>query len=286
MSKEMEVITEIKKMQKRALDLRSSGKRIGFIPTMGAFHEGHLSLMKAAREENEVVVVSVFVNPIQFGPGEDYERYPRDLERDKRLAEEVGVDIIFAPTPDEMYLPSHLSYVEVERISKILCGRTRPGHFRGVTTVVAKLFNIVMPHRAYFGQKDYQQAVVIKRMVEDLNYPIEIKVLPIIRDKDGVALSSRNTYLGKDERKAARAINFSLKVAQQLLEKGEREVGKIIHEMEKVILRERLVRIEYIKICDPTTLEEIELVGKEAFIPIAVKIGETRLIDNLIWRKR
>jgi pantoate--beta-alanine ligase len=286
MNRGVEVITGIEEMRRRAIDIRKEGRSIGFVPTMGAFHEGHLSLMRVAREENDVVVVSVFVNPTQFGPDEDYERYPRDLERDKALAEEVGVEIIFAPTPADMYPSGYLTYVETERMSKLLCGRFRPHHFRGVTTVVAKLFNIIMPHRAYFGQKDYQQALIIKRMIEDLNYEIEMRVLPIVRDGDGVALSSRNTYLGKEEREAARILNLSLRMAEGLLNEGEREARRIINEMKKMINEERLARIEYISICDPNTLEEIPRVEEEAFIAMAVRIGETRLIDNLIWRKR
>lgn len=282
----MEVITKIRDMQERSSRLRRDGKIIGFVPTMGAFHEGHLSLMRAARKENDVVVVSIFVNPIQFGQDEDYDRYPRDLETDKALAQEVGVDIIFSPTTDEMYPSGYLTYIEVERLSGLLCGRWRPGHFRGVTTVVAKLFNIVAPHRAYFGEKDWQQSIIIKRMVEDLNYGIEIKVLPIVRDEDGVALSSRNTYLNEDERRAARVLNLSLKMADRLLREGERDAGRIIDEVKGMINKEGLARIEYVSVCDPETLEEIKTIENNALIAMAVRIGGARLIDNLVWRKK
>lgn len=282
----MEIITEAKEMQRRVADLRREGKSIGFVPTMGALHEGHLSLMRKARGDNDIVVVSIFVNPTQFGPGEDFERYPRDLDRDKELTERVGVDIIFTPTLDEIYSQHHSTFVEVEGLSEGLCGRNRPGHFRGVATIVAKFFNITRPHRAYFGQKDYQQALIIKRMIENLNFDIELVLLPIIREEDGLALSSRNTYLSPEEREQALVLNRSLKKAQELLGGGERESRAILSQMREMISKEDLARIDYLGIYHPDTLEEMETIDKEALVALAVRIGETRLIDNILWRSR
>lgn len=282
----MEIITEANQVQKRVDLLRSAGKSIGFVPTMGALHEGHLSLMRRAREENDILIISIFVNPVQFGPDEDFENYPRDLDRDKELAGEVGVDIIFTPTPDEMYSRTYSTYVDVKDLSEALCGRDRPGHFRGVATVIAKLFNITRPHRAYFGQKDYQQALIIRRMIEDLNFDIELLLMPILREEDGLALSSRNAYLNTKERQQALVLSRSLLRAKEMLDGGEMESRVILKEMKGMISREDLAKINYIGIYHPDTLEEIEMVNDVALVALAVRIGRTRLIDNILWKSR
>lgn len=280
----MEVITSVSEMQSRAAKLRSDGKVIGFVPTMGYFHEGHLSLMRRARSECDIVVVSIFVNPIQFVPGEDYERYPRDVERDLRMAEGVGVDIVFHPSVEEMYPEGYATYVNVERLTEGLCGAFRPGHFRGVTTVVAKLFNIVMPHRAYFGEKDYQQLVVIKRMVRDLNFPIEIVPCPTVREEDGLAMSSRNVYLLPDERKAALSLSRGLMAAQKMFMSGERDAATLKRIVEEHLRSSELVRPQYVEVVDAETLEPIERVERDAVIAVAAFVGKARLIDNVILR--
>jgi len=279
----MEVVTKIKQMQAISDSLRKEGKKIGFVPTMGALHKGHLSLMREAKLNNDVVIISIFVNPIQFGAGEDYQTYPRNFNKDKELAKNVGVDIIFYPEVEEMYPREILTFVEVKKLTEGLCGRFRPGHFQGVTTVVAKLFNITKPHTTYFGQKDYQQAVVIKRMIEDLNLDLEIIILPTIRDKDGLALSSRNAYLNKEERKSAVILYKSLQLAKQLLDLGERQTKEIIRQMNDLIKTEKLAQPQYLEIVDSQTLEPVEIVEKEVLIALAVKIGKTRLIDNMLW---
>ncbi|HAV43576.1 TPA: pantoate--beta-alanine ligase [bacterium] len=282
----MEIITQVKEMQKRVEVYRNAGKSVGFVPTMGALHEGHFSLMRQARKDNDLVIISIFVNPLQFGPGEDYECYPKDLDRDRELAEEVGVDIIFAPPPKEMYPQTSSTFVEVERLSEGICGRDRPGHFRGVATVVTKLFNITKPHRVYFGQKDYQQALIIKRMIEDLNFDMEFVLMPIIREEDGLAMSSRNTYLNQREREQALILYRSLKKAEELLDGGERRSEVILEEIREMISKEDIAQIDYIGLYHPETLAEIETVEQEALIALAVRIGKTRLIDNLLWRKK
>jgi len=279
----MEVIESIKKMQARADELRREGK-LGFVPTMGYLHEGHLSLIRAARKECKYVVVSIFVNPTQFGPSEDYQRYPRDLERDRRLCEKEGVDIIFAPTPEEMYPPGYCTYVEVAGLSDVLCGASRPGHFKGVATVVTKLFNIVKPHVAYFGQKDAQQALIIRRMVEDLNFDIDIRVLPIVREKDGLAMSSRNTYLSQEERRAARVLYKALMHAKSLLDSGVRDAGRLRQEMLNIIEAEPLAKVDYVEIVDYSNLKPLKEIEGEVLIAVAVWIGNTRLIDNILYR--
>ncbi|MFH1562160.1 MAG: pantoate--beta-alanine ligase [Nitrospirota bacterium] len=277
----MEVITKIKQMQEKSDELRCQGKKIGFVPTMGALHEGHLSLIRQARLENDVVVVSIFVNPIQFVQGEDYHTYPRDFSRDEELIKGVGVNIIFYPEVEEMYPGQSLTFVNVERLTEGLCGRFRPGHFQGVTTVVAKLFNIVKPHRTYFGQKDYQQVLVIKRMIEDLNFDLEIVIMPIVRAQDGLALSSRNTYLSEEERKAALVLSKSLQRAKELLESGERQAKRVISLMNDLIQAEKLAQVQYIEIVNSQTLEPVEIIENPVVIALAVKIGKTRLIDNM-----
>lgn len=280
----MEVITKIKQMQKRSDELRKEGKKIGFVPTMGTLHEGHLSLMRQAKLNNDVVIISIFVNPIQFVPGEDYQTYPRNFSRDEELAEKVGVDIIFYPEVEEMYPKKLLTFVEVEELTKRLCGRFRPRHFRGVTTVVAKLFNITKPHTTYFGQKDYQQALAIKRIIEDLNFDIEMIIMPIVRNKNGLALSSRNVYLNKEETKAALVLYKSLQQAKELLDSGEKQAKKIISEMNNLIITENLAQPQYIEIVDSQTLTPVELIEEEVLIALAVKIGKVRLIDNILWK--
>jgi len=282
----MEIIGTISQMKNITRNLKQDGKRIGFVPTMGYLHEGHLSLVRACRQENDIVVVSIFVNPIQFGPQEDFDRYPRDLTRDQALLEKEGVDYLFYPSAQEMYPAGYRTYVEVTGLQDVLCGRSRPGHFRGVATVVLKLFNIVMPDVAYFGQKDAQQAVIIRRLVRDLNLDVEIKVMPIVRDMDGLALSSRNTYLSAEERKASLAIPKSLEVARQLIEEGERDASVIKTKIEEIIKAEPQLRIDYIEIVDPEELQPIEKITDEALVALAVYCGETRLIDNLKISKK
>lgn len=254
----------------------------GFVPTMGYLHEGHLSLIRRARAENDHVAVSIFVNPTQFGPHEDYNRYPRDLERDLRLLEPLQVDLVFVPSVEEMYLPGFQTWVIVEELSRPLEGASRPGHFRGVATVVAKLFNIVQPDRAYFGQKDAQQAVVIRRMVRDLNFPVEIVVCPTVREPDGLALSSRNTYLNPQERQAATVLFRALQAAKARYEAGERDGERLREAMREVLRGEPLARVDYVSVADPETLEELSRVEGSALLSLAVYIGNTRLIDNLL----
>lgn len=254
----------------------------GFVPTMGYLHEGHLSLIRRARAENDHVAVSIFVNPTQFGPHEDYNRYPRDLERDLRLLEPLQVDLVFVPSVEEMYPPGFQTWVIVEELSRPLEGASRPGHFRGVATVVAKLFNIVQPDRAYFGQKDAQQAVVIRRMVRDLNFPVEIVVCPTVREPDGLALSSRNTYLNPQERQAATVLFRALQAAKARYEAGERDGERLREAMREVLRGEPLARVDYVSVADPETLEELSRVEGSALLSLAVYIGNTRLIDNLL----
>lgn len=254
----------------------------GFVPTMGYLHEGHLSLVRRARAENDRVAVSIFVNPTQFGPHEDYARYPRDLERDLRLLEPLGVDLVFVPSVEEMYPPGFQTWVIVEEVSRPLEGASRPGHFRGVATVVAKLFNILQPDRAYFGQKDAQQTVVIRRMVQDLNIPVEIVICPTVREPDGLAMSSRNTYLNPEERRAAMVLFRALQAAKARYEAGERDAERLREAMREVIRAEPLARIDYVSVAHPETLQELERVEGPALLSLAVYIGTTRLIDNLM----
>jgi len=271
----------IKEARAHLQPLRQQGKTIGLVPTMGYLHEGHLSLVRAARRENDMVVMSIFVNPTQFGPGEDLDRYPRDLYRDMELAEKAGVDGIFAPSVEEMYPEGYSTYVEVEGLSRVLCGASRPGHFRGVATVVSKLFNIIQPHRAYFGLKDYQQALIIKRMVEDLNFPVEIVTLPTVREPDGLALSSRNQYLTSEERAKALSLYRSLKRGEEMILKGIRQVQAIKEAMAQELLKHE-VKIDYVEVCNPENLSPLEEVGDRALLAVAAWVGSTRLIDNLV----
>jgi pantoate--beta-alanine ligase len=280
----MRIISKVKEMQKVADELRKEGKIIGVVPTMGYLHEGHLSLIRLAKEKSDVVITTIFVNPLQFAPNEDYDRYPRDFERDVKLAQSAGCDIIFHPSVEEMYPQNFLTYVEVDKLTKVLEGEFRPTHFRGVTTVVAKLFNITKPHIAVFGQKDAQQALIIKQIVRDLNFDIEIIVAPIVREPDGLAMSSRNVYLSDSERKDATVLYESLKLAEKLIENGERNSKNIILKMEELIKSKPTAKIDYIAIVEPETLEKVETLseGKEYLIALAVRIGSTRLIDNTI----
>jgi len=264
----------------RELRQQLSG-RVGFVPTMGYLHEGHLALVKQAKIENSAVIVSIYVNPAQFGPREDFGAYPRDLNRDLELLREEGVDIVFVPSDDEMYPPEFSSWVDVEEVTERLEGASRPGHFRGVATVVAKLFNIVQPTRAYFGQKDAQQVVVIKRMVADLHMGIEIVVVPTVRESDGLAMSSRNIYLSSGERQSATVLFKALTLAQQLWQGGEKDADKLRKQMTSLIQQEPLAQIIYVSIADAATMEELNLIDRPALASLAVKIGKTRLIDNM-----
>jgi len=264
----------------RALRQQLSGT-VGFVPTMGYLHKGHLALVKQARIENSHVIVSIYVNPTQFGSGEDFGTYPRELNHDLELLREEGADIVFVPSDNEMYPPEFYTWVDVEKITERLEGASRPGHFRGVATVVAKLFNIVQPSRAYFGQKDAQQVVVIKRMVSDLNLGIDIVVVPTVREEDGLAMSSRNIYLNPRERQAATILFKALDLARQLRRNGENDASKLRKQMTSLIKKEPLAQIGYVSIADMETLEELNLIDGPALASLAVLIGKTRLIDNM-----
>jgi len=278
----MEIIKSVKEMQKKADEMRLQGKKVGFVPTMGALHEGHLTLMREIKKRCDVLVVSIFVNPIQFGPEEDFNRYPRDFEGDRKKCEEVGVDIIFYPDESEMYPENFSTYVEVEKLTEHLCGRYRPGHFRGVATVVTKLFNTIKPHITAFGWKDAQQLLVIKRMVRDLNMDVEILPVETVRENDGLAMSSRNMYLNPEERKQAPLLYKSLLLAKELIEKGERSAQKVIEEMEKFIKENSsLINIQYIEIVEMENLEPVKEIKGEILIGIAAYLGKARLIDNI-----
>lgn len=278
----MEVCRTVNEVRAAVRQHRERGARIGFVPTMGYFHEGHLSLMRRARAECGAVVVSIFVNPLQFGPREDLAEYPRDLERDLRMAREVGVDVVFVPAEEEMYPPGYCTYVEVLGLTEKLCGLSRPGHFRGVTTVVAKLFNIVQPDVAYFGQKDAQQAVVIQRMVRDLNMPLEVVVLPTVREADGLAMSSRNVYLSPEERQAALVIPRSLARAVEAVKGGERNVGVLREMVRGMIAAEPRAQIDYVEIYGWPDLEPLTVLTDRALLAVAVRFGRARLIDNVV----
>ena len=278
----MKIVSTIEEVRAQVKEWKKEGLSIGFVPTMGYLHEGHMSLIDAAGE-NDRVVVSIFVNPMQFGPTEDLASYPRDLEHDAKLCEEHGVDLIFPPTPEEMYGDQFYSYVDMDVLTKELCGLSRPVHFRGVCTVVTKLFNIVTPDRAYFGQKDAQQLAVIKRMVKDLNMPLTITGCPIIREEDGLAKSSRNTYLSPEERKAALVLSRSIFLGKEMVEKGERDCKRILAAMTEEIEKEPLAKIDYVKIVDLDTMQQVEKIDRGILAAIAVYIGKTRLIDNFMY---
>jgi len=278
----MKIITSLAEIQAYCRSARTDGASIGLVPTMGFLHEGHLSLMRRARAENDVLVVSIFVNPTQFGQGEDYKEYPRDLQRDSEMAESVGVDVIFTPAPEDMYPKGYATFVNVERITKKMCGASRPGHFRGVTTVVAKLFNLIYPNKAYFGQKDAQQSVVIRRMVADLNFDVKIIVMPTVREEDGVAMSSRNRYLSAEGRQAALVLSRSLRIAKELIESGQHDTAEILRKMREVIEAQTLAKIDYIAIVNADTLDDLNIIKGKTLIALAVFIGKTRLIDNML----
>jgi pantoate--beta-alanine ligase len=276
----MEIVTTIETLRQKIRAARLAAKYVGLVPTMGALHAGHGSLISRAVEECDLVVVSIFVNPTQFGPQEDLSRYPRTLEADCKYCEKLGAHVIFAPSDAEMYPQEQRAWVDVEKLTDGLCGARRPGHFRGVATVCTKLFNIVRPDFAYFGQKDAQQAAVICRMVKDLNLPLEIRVCPIVRDKDGLALSSRNQYLSKEERKKAICLYRSLEKCRELVGGGLRNVSAIRREME-VFFQQPGVALEYIEVADPQTLEGLSEITAGALVAVAAVVGTTRLIDNL-----
>jgi pantoate--beta-alanine ligase len=282
----MKIISSIREMQVFSESARNSGQKISFVPTMGYFHDGHLSLMREGRQRADCLAISIYVNPTQFGPSEDFEKYPRDFERDKGLAGDAGVDVIFYPEDKEMYPEHYQTYVNVENVTQNLCGMSRPGHFRGVTTVCAKLFNIVKPHYAIFGEKDFQQLTAIKRMVLDLNMDLDIIGMPIVREPDGLAMSSRNVYLKTDEREAALSLSRSLNIAKEMYDRGERDVAAILAQVRKYIERHPHTNIDYAKICDTTTLKDIGHIEGESVLALAVKINKTRLIDNYVFGNR
>jgi pantoate--beta-alanine ligase len=275
-------IRKIAEMKAAVRNLRAAGRTIGFVPTMGFLHEGHLSLVRESRKSADATVVSIFVNPLQFGPREDFSQYPRDLDRDARMLEREGVDWLFQPSAEEMYPKGYETTIELPKLQDRLCGLSRPGHFKGVATVVLKLFNIVQPDVAFFGQKDAQQAIILQRMAEDLNLDVRVRVLPIVREADGLAMSSRNIYLRPDERRAALVLWKSLEEARRLFESGERRAGMIIGRMREIIGAEPLARVEYAEVVDHRNLESLDLIEREALIALAVDIGRTRLIDNII----
>jgi len=278
----MKIIKDIHEMKAMAEETRRSGKKIALVPTMGALHEGHLSLMDYGRKKADLLVVSIFVNPIQFGPKEDFEKYTRDLHGDSLLTEKRGVDIIFYPEAKAFYPEFFQTYVTVDQVTQNLCGAVRPGHFKGVTTVVCKLFHIVKPHLAIFGQKDFQQVMVIQQMVNDLNMDIEVVGRPTIREADGLAMSSRNRYLSVEERGSARTLSLALKEAQTLFRKGERKTEVLLDRVVGLIGRLPETRIDYAKICHPRTLKELTVVKDQGVLALAVWIGATRLIDNCL----
>lgn len=276
----MQIVTTIEEVRTQIKAWKKEGCSVGLVPTMGYLHEGHGSLISRARKENDKVVVSIFVNPMQFGPGEDLESYPRDLNKDSAYCETLGADLIFHPEPSEMYMDGFCSYVDMSVLTEELCGLSRPVHFRGVCTVVNKLFNIVQPDRAYFGQKDAQQLAVIKRMVEDLNMDLEIIGCPIVREADGLAKSSRNIYLSAEERQAALVLSKAVKLGQELAAAGETDAKKIVSGMRALIEKEPLARIDYVKAVDGLTMQQIDTVKAPMLVALAVYIGKTRLIDN------
>ena len=278
----MKTITNPAKMAEFVKKARAKGSAIGFVPTMGYLHKGHLALVRSAKRECDIVVMSIFVNPIQFGPKEDYARYPRDFKRDAKLAKLEGVDVIFYPAAKDMYLPGHSTYVTVENLSDNLCGRSRPGHFRGVATIVTKLFNIIPADTAYFGQKDAQQAFIIKRMVRDLNIPLKIKIVPTVREGDGLAMSSRNVYLDAKQRREAVTLFKSLSLAKRLIKRGEKNAGNVIKAIKDRITKNSSAKIDYVSIVDTDELKNIKILKGRILIAIAVYFGETRLIDNVV----
>ena len=277
----MQVVSTVKEVRDIVAEWRKEGKTVGFVPTMGYLHEGHGSLISKAVEQNDKAVVSIFVNPMQFGPTEDLESYPRDLEKDSKFCESLGADLIFHPEPKDMYHDPH-AYVSIDTLSDTLCGQTRPIHFKGVCTVVSKLFNIVAPDRAYFGQKDAQQLAIIRKMVQDLNFDIQIVGCPIIREEDGLAKSSRNTYLSAEERKAALCLSRAVKTGQEAICKGIK-AEEVLSKMRAVIEAEPLAKIDYVSMVDALDMQPVESVEKDVLVAMAVYIGKTRLIDNFSY---
>lgn len=277
----MQVTKTVEETRKLVKEWKKQGKTIGLVPTMGFLHEGHASLIKRCREENDIVVVSDFVNPTQFGPTEDLEAYPRDFERDSRLCESLGVDLIFNPEPSDMYTDPH-AYVSIDLLSETLCGKTRPIHFKGVCTVVSKLFNIVSPDRAYFGQKDAQQLAIIRKMVQDLNFDITIVGCPIIREEDGLAKSSRNTYLSPEERKAALCLSKAVKKGREIIKPGI-DAEEVLSAMRDIINAEPLAKIDYVSMVDALNMQPVDKADRNVLVAMAVYIGKTRLIDNFIY---
>lgn len=280
----MQIVKTIEEVRAIVRAWREAGLSVGLVPTMGFLHEGHQSLIARSVADNDRTVVSVFVNPIQFGPTEDLEAYPRDIERDKALVEATGGDLIFNPEPEEMYPPHFTTFVDTTETTELLCGARRAGHFRGVCTVVSKLFNIVGPDRAYFGQKDAQQLATVRRFVRDLNFNIEIVACPIVREEDGLAKSSRNTYLSTEERKAALVLSRSLRQAQAAVENGERRAKAVTNIIADSLKQEPLARVDYIEVVDLDNVQRVEKIEENTLVAIAVYIGKTRLIDNFIWK--
>jgi pantoate--beta-alanine ligase len=282
----MKIIASAKEMTSLSKEVRRSGRTVGFVPTMGALHQGHLSLVRAAREQTDIVVTSIFVNPAQFGPSEDFSKYPRTFEKDSAMLAAEKTDYIFSPSVEEMYPKDATTWVDVEELSGKLDGRSRPGHFRGVTTVVSKLFNIVQPDMAFFGQKDAAQVAVIRKMVRDLNLDVEIVVCPIVRESDGLAMSSRNAYLNPEQRKQALVLSQALKKVEKLAVQGERNSEKLIGAGKQVIAEEPSVRLDYFEIVNPDTLDPVADVNQGALVAVAAFVGTTRLIDNLLLSAR
>ncbi len=278
----MQTIHTTPEMHAASRQAQAAGRTIGFVPTMGALHEGHLSLVRAAKQKCDIVVVSIFVNPTQFGPNEDFTRYPRTIDRDCELLKNTAADFLFAPSTEEMYPSGAVTYVTVEGLSDRLDGLSRPGHFRGVTTIVSKLFNIVQPDVAYFGQKDAAQLAVIRKMVRDLNFPVEIIACPIIREPDGLAMSSRNIYLTPEERKSALALSRSLQEVEKLFQTGNRNVEELISAGKQTLVREPGIKLDYLSLVNPDTLEDIRELNQPALVAVAACVGKTRLIDNII----
>jgi len=282
----MKIIKDVKEMFLTSQKEILNNKKIGFVPTMGALHDGHLSLIRQSKKDNDITIVSIFVNPTQFGPNEDFNKYPRTIEQDIELLEKENVDYLFLPNTKDMYSEGFETYVNLEKLPNHLCGLKRPGHFRGVATIVLKLFNIVRPHKSYFGQKDYQQYLIIKRMAEDLNCFVDIVMMPIVRESDGLAMSSRNRYLNQEQRKNATILFESLQLAKNEIKNGETNPKIIIEKMKNLILNKYLkAKIDYIEIVDLNTLEELHTIKESCLIALAVFIGEARLIDNIIINK-
>lgn len=280
----MELIIDPKMMQKRSRELRNEGNRLVFIPTMGALHDGHLSLIREGKKHGNIIIMSIYLNPAQFSPNEDLSSYPACLDKDLEKAKSAGTDLVFCPSDKVMYPDGYQTYVETVEITKGLCGASRPGHFRGVTTVVLKLFNIVNPHVAIFGEKDFQQLKAIMKMVEDLNLEVEIVGAPIVREEDGLAMSSRNAYLAPVERRAARSINEGIKKAAEAVKKGERSPEKLISIVKKTIEKTKIGKIEYVRLCNPDSLEDVDTLNSSTLLAVAAKFGKARLIDNCILK--